>query len=69
MISNLLLVLRFRVNDDFGDEGEEDVFEELGGHDVARPIVSVLHYVEHVSYAANTIVRNKVSEQKRTTDP
>ena len=72
MISNLLLVLRFRVDDDFRNEGEEDVFEELGSHDVACPVVSVLHHVEHVPYATHnereSEYRSRCESEKLTLD-
>jgi len=32
VLTNLFFILIGRVYDDFGDEGEKDVFEKLGGH-------------------------------------
>jgi len=49
VITDLLLVLGGRVHDDFGDEIEEDVFEEFGGHMERSPVMTGLHNLQHIA--------------------
>lgn len=55
MFADLIFILVLRVNDDFGDEVKEDVFEELGGHMECSPVVTFFQYFQDVTYKKNRV--------------
>ena len=49
MVADLFLVLALGVNDDFGNEASEDVFEEFWGEDHLREVMTLLENLEDVA--------------------
>ena len=49
VVADLFLVLALRVDDDFGNEASEDVFEELRGEDHLREVMTLLENLEDVA--------------------
>ena len=52
--ADLFLVLRLRVHDDLRDENGENVLEELERERHLRPVMTLLHNVEHVAWRTNS---------------
>lgn len=62
VVANLLFILGLRVNDDFGKEVHENVFEEFRSHDHLRPIMTLLEDVQHVTIEFNFSFKVRVME-------
>jgi hypothetical protein len=60
--TNLFFILRFGVNDDFGKEGLEEVFEDFNSHVKLSPIMTVFKDIEHIAFEINFTVEISVME-------
>lgn len=49
VIPNLLFILALRVHHNFRDHFEEDILEELGGHDELGPVMASLENFQNVT--------------------